>query len=124
MFFAAHEKLIYTPTGTDLKFDPLAVERGLRIATGNRLSGLLSDWRAGTDGLGDIGAGAADENAVRSARAEGELVAAARTAFGLPPFPDCTDAVVLEYLCDYLEWMAGKGTRGSAPPASSTSGAE
>lgn len=121
MFFQAHEKAIYSPPESDRKYDPLAVERSLRLASNGSLSDLLADWRAGTDGRGDVSSDPdrakeiARADAVTSARAEEELVRVSRIAFGLPPFPESTDAVALEYLSDYLEWMAGKGTRGSSP---------
>jgi len=115
MFFPDHEKLIYAPPGFDTKLDPLAVDRALRIASNGTLAGLLSDWQSASDGLGDISQGSTSANDVLSARAEETLVRVAREAFGLPPFPDCTDGVALEVLCDYLEWMAGKGKRGESP---------
>lgn len=126
MFFQNHEKAIYSPPDCDRKFDPLALERTLRIVSGGRLPDLLADWTAGFDDRGDVSSDPerAKEiqraNAVLSAQAEGELVRVARVAFELPPFPDSSDATALEYLQDYLEWMAGKGTRGSSPQPSTT----
>lgn len=115
MFFEDHLKQIYSPKGSELKFDPLVLDRALVAESEGRLNDLLIQWRAGTDGLGDVSDGAKYDNAVMSADAEDELVRIARGAFGLPEFPDCLDATALEYLCDFLEWMEGKGTRGSAP---------
>lgn len=120
MFFEPHEKTIYSPEGSDKKFDPLAVERALTIATGGKLNDLLTQWRAASDGLGDISPEGKAQSRVAAAEAEGQLAAVARAAFGLPPFPDCTDADALEWLCDYLRWMEGKGSRGSPSPDSST----
>lgn len=113
--FQPHEKTIYTPPGSDRKFDPLSLSRSLVAATGGRLNSLLVEWAAGVDGQGDVSKGAAERDAVTSAAAEGELARAARAAFGLPEFPECLDATALEYLEDFLGWMEKKGSRGETP---------
>lgn len=121
MFFADHEKTIYSPPNCETKYDPLALDRALRIAAGGRLADIVADYNAGKDDRGDISADPertreiASANDVLSAQAEGELVRVVRVAFQLPPFPETTDAVALEYFHDYMEWMAGKGTRGESP---------
>lgn len=117
MFFADHEKRIYSPEGSDLKFDPLALDRALTRASDGRLNDLLEAWQAGDLARGDVSESKASR-ALVVAEAEGELARVARSAFGLPDFPECCDATALEYLCDFLGWMEGKGSRGSAPPPS------
>lgn len=115
MFFADHEKRIYSPEGSDLKFDPLALDRSLTLATGGKLAELVAQWQPPEEGTGDVSKDAPARNAVASAEAEEVLVLAARKAFGLPAFPDVTDAVALEYLSDFLWWMEKKGERGETP---------
>lgn len=124
MFFQDHEKQIYSPQGSDKKFDPLAIDRNLVIASDGRLNDLLKQWRASSDGLGDVSKDSQRNNAIQSAMAEEALARAARLVFGLPDFPDCTDAAALEWLCDYLDYMEGKGQRGKTPPHSSESSPE
>lgn len=118
MFFADHEKSIYSPPGSDLKFDPLALDRAITRESGGRLLELWVEWEAKPGDAFTSGVLTAAEAALRSAAAEAELVGAARRAFGLPDWPDCPDATALEYLVDFREWMAKKGTRGETPPAS------
>lgn len=113
--FQDHEKQIYSPPGSDRKFDPLSLSRALVRATGGRLNALLVEWAAGADGLGDVSKGAAERDAVTSAAAEEQLVAAAREAFGLPAFPEVLDGTALEWLSDFLGWMEKKGVRGETP---------
>jgi len=130
MFFEDHQKMIYTPSPGCLpdgrasqKFDPLAIDRALMVATGNALARLVEDWKAVDRDEGDISPQGRAATIERSCRAEETLANAARVAFALPAFPDCTDAVALELLCDYLEWLKKKGTRESTPPGSITSAA-
>lgn len=121
MFFPERDRLIYTPPDhpdQSARFDPLALDRALVRATGGRLADLLAQHQAGADGLGDVSPGAGAKNALMSAEAEEQLVKAARAAFGLPDFPDCTDGRALEMLWHYLEYMAGKGRPGEPPPTS------
>jgi hypothetical protein len=122
MFFADHEKLVYAPAGSDLALDPLALDRRLTLATGGRLHDLWSDWKAREGDASVAGTNmTAAEAALTAARAEEQIAAAARLAFGLPAFPDGPpDAVVLEYLCDFQDWLKKKGRRGDPPPASPT----
>lgn len=116
--FEPHEKAIYTPEGWQgTPFDPLALHNALIIASEGRLDDLLSDWSATTDGLGDVSEGSQERNAVIAAKAELELARITRLAFGLPEFPECTDAQALELLDDFARWMEGKGNR-AVPPQS------
>ncbi len=113
MFFKEHEKKIYRPPDlpNDHKgFDPLAVDRALRVFTKDKLSVFIELWKNDPN-LGDISPDGRASRVVESAYAEEILANAARSAFGLPVFPDCTDGFALEWLCDYLEYMEGKGVR-------------
>jgi hypothetical protein len=154
MFFEEHEKRIYSPPNSESKYDPLAVERALRIESGGRLSALIRDWKAGSlpipeipiqgnalsisstaaldnlsalmnqpegDISGSYSAGVAEKRAVDGALAEAELARVSRVAFSLAAFPETTDAVALEILCDYLEYMEKKGKREEASPVAPTS---
>lgn len=116
MFFAEHEKTIYQPPDSARKFDPLALDRALTIHSGGKVNEWLKLWQGGDSG--DVSPGGRAEAAVMAAEAEGKLAELSRAAFGLPEFPEATDAHALEWLCDYLRWMEGKGSRGSAPPPS------
>lgn len=118
MFFQEHEKQIYSPQGSDHKFDPLALDRALVTASGGRLNVLLKQWQPLPDGEGDVSADGKARDAVARAEAETELAAVARKVFSVPDFPDATDAHALELLCDFLWWMEGKGVRGETPPPS------
>ena len=121
MFFEDHEKRIYTPTGSDKKYDPLALDRALQLATDFRLAQLVEAWKVPDKDEGDI----SPEGRLRKRReacvAEAELAKAARTAFGLPDFPECTDGTALELLCDWLDYFKKKGNRGDTPPHCTTS---
>ena len=113
MFFQEHEKQIYVaPNGG--KFDPLAVERALVVHSGGKLNEILKAWSAGSDGQGDVGDGAKEQNRILSAQAEEMLAGIARKVFQVPDFPDGLDAQALECLCHYWEWMEGKGKPGMA----------
>ena len=122
MFYPEHVRKIYRPAFADenTMYDPLAVERTLVRATRGNLAGLVSDWQAPSDGVGDVSEGSRERNALTSAEAEEQLVRAARAAFSLPPFPESPDAVALEYLLDFLEWMEGKGLRAANTQSSHT----
>lgn len=111
VFFEPHLKLIYSPRGSDKKYDPLAVDRLLTIHTGNRLNELVSIRNALSDDRGDVSVEGRRKAAVEAAQAELTLADASRKSFDLPPFPGCTDAQALETLYDFLGWMEGKGTR-------------
>jgi hypothetical protein len=124
MFFQDHEKQIYSPAGSDLRFDPLDLDRRLVLHSRGNLPILWVLWKTQTgdvliDGVADDASAALER-----AMAEEQIVRAARNAFQLPDFPDCTDAQALEYLCDFLEWMRKKGRRGETPPASPASSRE
>lgn len=118
MFFHDHEKQIYSPEGSDQKFDPLALDRALTVASGGRLNDLLKQWQPVPEGQGDVSPDGIARDAVARAEAETELALIARKAFGVPEFPAATDAHALELLCDFLWWMEGKGGRGETPPPS------
>lgn len=122
MMYQDHEKRIYAPKGAPdgMSYDPLALDRTLVRATNGNLGGLVRDWQAVTDDLGDVSPGSKERNALTSAEAEEQLVRAARVAFGLPAFPECLDATALEWLTDFLEYMAGKGTRAASTHSSHT----
>lgn len=114
MFFQEHEKLVYHPplAPPDHKgYDPLAVDRALTAITGGKLADLIEDWKAPGQDTGDVSPEGKAKARVYAAAAEGELAKASRAVFGLPEFPECTDGVALEYLCHYLEYMEGKGSR-------------
>ncbi len=117
-FYEPHEKTIYSPEGSDLRFDPLSLDRKLRVASGGRLNALVAEWKAGSDNSGDIGPGAAERADAMSAAAELKLAEVTRQAFGL--HPETLNGVALEYLIDFLGWMEGKGQRGVTPHQSPT----
>jgi hypothetical protein len=118
MFFADHEKTIYSPPGSDLQFDPLALDRAITAATQGKLVEWWVEWEARPGDAFTSGVLTAAEAALMSAEAEAKIAAAARVAFGLPDFPACCDATALEYLLDFRGWMAKKGRRGETPPES------
>jgi hypothetical protein len=111
MIFAEHERAIYSPEGSDDRYDPLALARALTVASGGRLNAMLADWRGGFEDAGDVSPDGRAAALVASAEAEAHLAAVARLVFGVPDFPAATDAVALELLCDYLGWMEKKGER-------------
>ena len=116
MFFTDREKAIYT-TPDGRAFDPLRVLHLLTVATGNRLSELVSLRNPDTQAGGDVSAGGRSQAAVEAARAEMQLADAARTVFGFGPFESgVTDAAVLETLYHYLEWLEGKDYAAGTPP--------
>lgn len=106
MFYSETDRLIYTsPVGT--KHDPLAVQRTLIRVSNGTINTLLDAW-----------GGKETTDAARAAAEEG-VVTAARVAFGFRPFDaegGVLDAVVLETLCDFLEFLKKKGDRGPTPP--------
>lgn len=87
----------------------------LTVETGDRLNELVtlrnSARQKPGEETGDVSPQGRREAAVEGARAELELARAARVAFKLPEFPDCTDADCLSVLYDFLGWMEGKGKR-------------
>lgn len=117
MFFQDHEKKVYGPNvrGCTTTYDPIRVDNMLTTASGGTVDQLLAD-AAPEDGNGDISESAVRERRVRRAEAETRLAELAREVFSLPPHPETTDGVALEYLYDYLEYMKGKGTRGGNTP--------
>lgn len=121
MFFEDHEKLIYSPEGSDKKFDPLALDRALRKVSNNQLGKLIDAWKAPDSDEGDISESGRLATVLSSDEAEESLASIARTVFDLPAFPDCTDAVALEYLCQYLDWCKKKGMKDTTPQGYSIS---
>lgn len=116
MFFTEKERLVYEYAGK--LYDPLALDRKLTVASDNRLDELVAIRNAAGEDTGDVSPDALRRKAVEAAEAELLLAGIARRAFGLPEFPECTDAVALEALYAFLAYMEGKGSPGSARPAS------
>lgn len=108
MFFTDAEKQIYIPAGSDKKYDPLALDRALRRESKNQLAKLIDTWKEVDSNEGDISEDGILQTTLASDNAEEELAIIARNVFDLPPFPECTDAVALEYLCQYLDWCKKK----------------
>lgn len=106
--FSEADRSIYEWVTTDAagspvvrgRFDPLGVRRGLILATGNRLNGLI-DAYCGVDAAGVP----VDPDPVAEMRAEEALVAAARQAFALPDRNSALDAEVIELLWDFLDFL-------------------
>jgi hypothetical protein len=117
MQFEEHERAIYSPQiATERQYDPLAVDRKLVAASEGRIDQLLRAWQPVTKESGDISDEGQRTARLEYAAAEEQLALIARKAFDLPPFPECTDGIALEYLVDYLVWMEKKGQRGETPP--------
>lgn len=120
MFFEDHEKRIYTPNviGSESRqYDPIRLDNLLTIMSKGKLPTLLADAQP-DDGKGDVSVEGKRERSVARAAAEMELAAITRKAFDLPSFPECTDALALEHLYDYLEYMSKKGMRLARTPQS------
>lgn len=122
MFFEDHEKLIFSPEGSDQKFDPLALDRALRKESGNRLSKLIETWKLVDRDEGDVSEDGRYKTMLASDEAEAELANIARRAFHLPNFPDCTDGFALEWLCQYLDWCKKKEMKDTISPECTTLG--
>lgn len=101
--YTAKDREIYRFPDSDRSADPLELRRRLTIHT----QGHLSEWvKLFNDGETDL----------ERAQAEELLVTAARKAFDLKPVDQVggvVDAVVLEYLAHFLEWLL-------KPPAKTT----
>lgn len=125
MFFEEHVRKIWSPAlNPELKFDPLSIDRELSRATNGKLADLIKQWdlQLGPDGrpaVGDISDDGVKQAWIDRADAEITLARAARSAFNLPAFPDCTDAVALDMLVEWLWWMEGKGQAAGMPRTSS-----
>jgi hypothetical protein len=105
------------------------------VASENRINELIIDRNALADtaaasekdvkeGIGPRPKNEFNKAAVITAKAELELASIARQAFGLPEFPECSDAVALEVLFDFLGWLEKKDSGDVTPspsPASSVS---
>jgi hypothetical protein len=114
MFFTDAERSIYKPAGLDAAHDPLVVLRKLQRATKFDFDAFLMDYNLGFPPEG----GNIDQKEPtkaeleRSAAAQEILAQAARAAFDLPAFPETTEAVALETLFDFLNYIEKKGSRG------------
>lgn len=121
--FSEKEKAIYEAPGGK-KYDPLRIDRLLVIQTHNRLAEMLKLVDPKVITSGDVSKQGRERAEVEACNAELELADASRTVFGLPGFPDCTDACALETLYHYLEWMAGKGETAGTPQSTPVTGFE
>lgn len=102
MLWTDDDKLIYSIPGTDLKYDPLRIERGLTVAS----QGKLGDWqRLRNDGTD-----------AEAAWADLQVADAGRKAFRFGE--DVTDAMVVKAVDDFLGWLAKKGTTAATSPTS------
>jgi hypothetical protein len=108
MTYSEKERSIYTaPTGDE--FDPLAVQRKLRISSRGRINECIQQWQS--------------EDQVEADVAEENLLAFARTAFGFKPFDESgpTDAVVLETLHHFLDYLKNSESVDATTPNSQPS---
>lgn len=121
MFFADHEKLIYKPDWVGESgngYDPLRLERLLVYHSGGKvyewMDAVNADRRPpGALDEGDVSADGKRQKAAAAAGAELELPRVARAAFGFEE--SVLDAVVLERLYEFLEYIAGKGQTAGTP---------
>lgn len=117
MFFSERERTIYgAPHGG--RYDPLRVDRLLVIHTRNALNELIALRNNADSKTGDVSKQGRAEAAVCAADAELQLSDAARRAFDLKPFTEeggVTDAIVLETLYHFMEWMEGKDSKAGTP---------
>lgn len=124
MFFEDHEKLIYKPdwVGDDATgYDPLRLERLLVYHSAGKVYEWMDAVNAdrktpGALDEGDVSPDGRRQRAAQAAAAELELPRVARAAFGFAD--DVLDAVVLERLYGFLEYMAGKGRAAGTPQES------
>lgn len=121
MFFQDHEKLIFSLEGSDKKYDPLALDRAFRRESNGKFSALIDLWKAADRDEGDISQDGRLKTQLCSDQAEEELARISRLVFDLPLFPDCTDGVALEYMCQYLDWCKKKEMTDTTPQDSTTS---
>ena len=99
--FTDKEKQIYKyPDG--LRFgDPLRIVRHLRMVSEGKLNEYLDHYES--------------ENELEKAAAEEFIVKASRAAFNLKPLTldgGDSDAIAIEYLFSFLEWLSKKENRG------------
>jgi len=120
MFFTDAQKLIYHSETLNKKFDPLVLDRALRRVSENQLGKLIETWKASDSNEGDISEDGILQTILASDEAEGKLADIARLVFELPEFPECTDGVALECLCEYLDWCKKKEMKGTTPQDYST----
>jgi len=108
MFYSETEKQIYTsPTGQ--RFDPVTIQRQLILHSRGDINNHLGVFTSETHSL------------VEKALAEENLVDISRKTFKLLPCLETdgvTDAVAIECLFDFLEWLQGKEKRVDLPPKS------
>lgn len=121
MFFDDNQKLIFSPQGSTKKYDPLALDRAFRRESNGRFGTLIDLWKASDRDEGDISAEGRIKTQLASDEAEEELARIARLVFNLPLFPECTDGVALEYMCQYLDWCKKKEMKGTTPQECTTS---
>ncbi len=114
MFYTDEERGIFTPEGSDRKYDPLAVLRRLTAATKGEFNELWIKWCSPQNNDGDVSVTQASKE-YESACAEEQLVKASRVAFELPDFPDCTDGVALSHLRTFVEYLQGKDSVAGTP---------
>lgn len=115
--FSERERTIYrSPDGRD--FDPLRVERQLRIASGGRLNEWLDEIANFDALLGAANVPIADllQANVAAAQAEDQVVAAARAALAYDK--SILDAEVLSTLDHFLRWLEGKDSPAASGPTS------
>lgn len=117
MFFTEREKMVYEAPG-GWNYDPVVIDRRLVIATHNRLREYLELRNAVVEGRGDVSKEGVNSLVVDAAQAELALAQAARKAFELPDFPECTDGQALELLYHFLGWLEGKDEKAGMPPGS------
>lgn len=93
--YTPKEKQIYSYPPAQVSADPLEVRRKLVIHSGNKFPEWVNQFNDG-------------ESELAKATAEDALVGLCRTAFGLQPIGKggVCDAVVLELLAHYLEWLS------------------
>lgn len=103
MFYSEAERKIYVSPSGD-RYDPLAVQRKLRIASRGQVNEALLQWH----GDDDLEAAVAEEN----------LVGFARVAFQFASFEDDgpTDAEVLDTLVHFLAAIKNSASVDATPP--------
>jgi len=95
MPYSEKERSIYKLPNTDLSVDPLEVRRCLLIESEGKLQDLIVTFND-------------SDSELEVAMAEDKLVKIARSAFKIKPVNEggTTDANVLEYLANFLEWLS------------------
>jgi hypothetical protein len=96
------------------RFDPLAAQRLLTLASKGKVYQASAALRA--EPLPD--GPEREQQLIGQATAEAILVAAARVAFEMPPFPEATDAEALAARAAFWEWLEKKGGPAATSPTS------